>query len=106
MTPSGTEPVTFRFVAQHLSHCATAVPFRVIFLPENSACIEQMLKQFPSCFNASILTSADIRDETYVVHANRILHDGTHCALSCGDAMTQAFTYIARLMLSAGAMER
>ena len=24
MTPSGTEPATFRFVAQHLNHCATA----------------------------------------------------------------------------------
>ena len=26
MTQSGIEPGTFRFVAQHLSHCATAVP--------------------------------------------------------------------------------
>ena len=25
MTPSGIEPETFRFVAQHLNHCATAV---------------------------------------------------------------------------------
>jgi hypothetical protein len=24
MTPSGIEPATFRFVAQHLNHCATA----------------------------------------------------------------------------------
>jgi hypothetical protein len=28
MTPSGIEPATFRFVAQHLNHCATAVPFK------------------------------------------------------------------------------
>ena len=28
MTPSGIEPATFRFVAQHLNHCATAVPIR------------------------------------------------------------------------------
>ena len=27
MTPSGIEPATFRFVAQHLNHCAAAVPF-------------------------------------------------------------------------------
>jgi hypothetical protein len=27
MTPSGIEPATFRFVAQHLNHCTTAVPF-------------------------------------------------------------------------------
>jgi hypothetical protein len=26
MTPSGIEPATFRFVAQNLNHCATAVP--------------------------------------------------------------------------------
>jgi len=26
MIPSGIEPATFRFVAQHLNHCATAVP--------------------------------------------------------------------------------
>jgi len=27
MTPAGIEPANFRFVAQHLNHCATAVPF-------------------------------------------------------------------------------
>jgi len=26
MTPTGIEPATFRFAAQHLNHCATAVP--------------------------------------------------------------------------------
>ena len=26
MTQAGIEPATFRFVAQHLNHCATAVP--------------------------------------------------------------------------------
>ena len=26
LTPAGIEPATFRFVAQHLNHCATAVP--------------------------------------------------------------------------------
>jgi len=26
MTPSGIEQATFRFVAQHLNHCATSVP--------------------------------------------------------------------------------
>ena len=27
MKPYGIEPATFRFVAQYLNHCATAVPF-------------------------------------------------------------------------------
>jgi len=26
LTPAGVEPANFRFVAQHLNHCATAVP--------------------------------------------------------------------------------
>ena len=29
LTPSGIEPATFRFVAQHLNHCATTVPMKI-----------------------------------------------------------------------------
>jgi len=29
LTPTGIEPATFRFVAQHLNHCATAVPMYI-----------------------------------------------------------------------------
>ena len=32
MTASGIERATFRFVAQHLNHCATVVPF-YIYIP-------------------------------------------------------------------------
>ena len=32
MTPAGIEPATFRFVAQHLNHCATAVPLFPLYL--------------------------------------------------------------------------
>ena len=28
LTPAGIEPAAFRFVAQHLNHCATAVPYK------------------------------------------------------------------------------
>ena len=30
LTPAGIETATFRFVAQHLNHCATAVPIIII----------------------------------------------------------------------------
>ena len=29
LIPAGIEPATFRFVAQHLNHCATVVPRRL-----------------------------------------------------------------------------
>ena len=32
LTPPGIEPATFRFVAQHLNHCATAVPYIYIYI--------------------------------------------------------------------------
>ena len=33
MTLAGIEPATFRFVAQHLNHCATAVPSPHKYVP-------------------------------------------------------------------------
>ena len=36
LTPAGIEPATFRFVAQHLNHCATAVPVYSRVLPDIS----------------------------------------------------------------------
>jgi len=32
ITPNGMETATFRFLAQHLNHCATAVPLFIMFL--------------------------------------------------------------------------
>jgi len=31
LAPAGIEPATFRFVAQHLNHCATAVPESLLY---------------------------------------------------------------------------
>jgi len=39
LTPAGIEPATYRFVAQHLNHCATAVPkYRTAAHPTLSQC--------------------------------------------------------------------
>ena len=40
MTPSGIEPATFRFVAQRLNHCATAVPENNSVLRKNYICLQ------------------------------------------------------------------
>ena len=45
MTPSGIEPATFRFVAQHLNHCATAVPIHICPYSKKAAILENV---FPS----------------------------------------------------------
>jgi hypothetical protein len=34
VTPSGIEPATFRFVAQNLNHCTTAVPELAMYLTD------------------------------------------------------------------------
>ena len=46
VTPSGIEPATFRFIAQHLNHCSTAAPALVVV-------VEMMLRPaqcyWPKC---------------------------------------------------------
>ena len=39
LIPAGIEPATFRFVAQHLKHCATAVP--TVF-PRDIVCLRNI----------------------------------------------------------------
>ena len=41
MTPAGIEPATFRFTAQHLNHCANAVPTEYVYIKK---CFETQLK--------------------------------------------------------------
>jgi len=42
VTPAGIEPATFRFVAQHLNHCATAVPLCIIWMLKSGRMITLM----------------------------------------------------------------
>ena len=39
MTPAGIELATFRFVAQHLNHCATAVRTIIIYVSNNTVIV-------------------------------------------------------------------
>jgi len=65
MTPDGIKPATFRFVAQHLNHCATAVPFIIIIIIiiinyfiyiNNFAAVQLVLKTVRSNRPLSFLT--------------------------------------------------
>ena len=50
MTPAGIEPATFRFVAQHLNHCATAVPIYICIYINNWTSVESRQCEQHSCF--------------------------------------------------------
>ena len=50
LTPAGIEPATFRFVAQHLNHCATTVPLPTC-TPANNHCNKQSIGSAEACFD-------------------------------------------------------
>jgi len=43
LTPAGIKPATFRFVAQHLNHCATAVPTTAVIYNQITGTITTLL---------------------------------------------------------------
>ena len=51
MTPCGIEPTTFRFVAQHLNRCATAVPFKFCIWHKNTKSCYWLRKRIISIFS-------------------------------------------------------
>ena len=84
MTPPGIEPATFRFVVQHLNHCATAVPqpvrntigivgrkerfVKVYVLPYG-------VRRWPSCMELSNRTP---QYEPETDHVSFLVHDTSH----------------------------
>ena len=58
MTPAGIEPATFRFVAQHLNHCATAVPIQWVV-----GAILLGLKQMGCEYDHSTPSNAEVKNE-------------------------------------------
>ena len=57
MTPPGIEPATFRFVAQHLNHCATAV------MSENYFC-----KSKRQGYQSTAVSPTQIKIEILIIH--------------------------------------
>jgi hypothetical protein len=66
MTPSGIEPATFRFVAQILEHCATAVPYICRWFAVTETLISTFLK-------ASVRSISEI----WTILKDRKLHTST-----------------------------
>ena len=64
MTPSGIEPATFRFVAQHLTHCATAVPTITGTVHENLLCTFTIISR------SFLLSVINIWDKSYRENQN------------------------------------
>jgi len=65
LTPAGIEPATLRFVAQHLNHCATAVPLDVCAV---HFCIiyylHQQLQNILTIYNTlSLRSSLNVSDQ-------------------------------------------
>ena len=50
ITSAGIEPAAFRFLAQHLNHCATAVPTeRVMSVKNSNDAIGNRTRDLPTC---------------------------------------------------------
>ena len=56
MTPAGIQPATFRFVAQHLNHCATAIP------PDTCPALYYGTVLRDSCSEMRLLNSTDFKE--------------------------------------------
>ena len=65
MTPFGIEPATFRFVAQHLNHCATAVPSRCSLMEFLSCIRTSGLVGGRMCFHTISSISCHLPDCLY-----------------------------------------
>ena len=71
MKPSGFEPAIFRFVAQNLNHCATAVPQPANYLSENK--IPKLYVRYPFVLSSK---------QTKFVQSNatKVYFNNTNCS--------------------------
>jgi len=77
-TTCGIEPATFRFVAQHLNHCATAVPIMCLYFliirPTRCTNFSNLFWEWNStCFGHFLCPSSGV---FHCTHSNGICHTG------------------------------
>ena len=72
MTPAGIEPATFRFVAQHLNHCATVVPNTAILFLGNL----NKFRILTTCLSLNRAFSSNLPViPRYIIQATKILNE-------------------------------
>ena len=80
LTPSGIEPATFRFVAQHLNHCATAVRTKAFFI---TFVIHMYNGGLSKLFCTSLLTTSQLLNISVAVSAFRRICSYVRIAAVC-----------------------
>ena len=87
MTPAGIEPATFRFVAQHLNHCATAVPVSYIYIyiyagyTQKNGAVSKVNKKFISHLTRAQHTpsaAAIVQVSRALITILQCVHPGSH----------------------------
>ena len=74
LTPAGIEPATFRFVAQHLNHCATAVPL--------SPDIVRVIRSRRMIFEGHVIRMGEKRNSCRILVGNPL--ENTACIWQVG----------------------
>jgi len=79
LTPAGIEPATFRFVAQHLNHCATAVPSEYYVHASIQYLTVDILYKKKKMQLSTVInpTSVNVHSPQYILHF-LFLKDGEH----------------------------
>ena len=88
MTPAGIEPPTFRFLAQHLNHCATAVPYQREFFKK----IPRLGTLCTQSVNEGIII-AETYHRTNNIHINQKIRNHMEINIFSIKSIANHFTY-------------
>jgi len=86
LTPAGIEPVTYRFVAQHLNHCAIAIAPYIVYVSFLNKKVLTQIKVRPRDTNNQKMTVKLIYNAEYPACGGSALH--TSLLLSASEQPT------------------